>query len=547
MKGDKQIIIFLLLIAFIPRFVSLLTFDFIDSGGGSDSVTYVALARNLFSGHGYTEFGLPHTIHHPLYPILIGLIWQLTGNLVFSAQLISCLSGIILVIPVYLMASSMFNRRIGFTAALMTAIFPLLVYGSTEAFSESVYTLFLISGLTAGWYSFRSCLCCLPIFSGFFLGLGFLTHPLGITFLPLVVGFNLLMGVRRGNFFRKNVPWALLIILGFTLVCFPFWIHLRSVTGNWQISGSSHYQDFGLRYDQVRGVEESKIIYDHMESLFGPNQSSQFDQKRDRMGLTELIFRYPGRFLQIIRLNIIDGYKEAVKTAHYLAVPKILFMALLLLGLVIMVAYVFIVLILGRDRAAMLYMSLMFVPMAVFLVIIIEHRYFFPFIPLALIMLSHLLVNLWELCKNRLILKKILIILILVYFLVLTIGSGVIVCRKAVKAGIPYEYKIMGNWMKNNLPGIEKEKVMMFRLGVSYYAGCDWNVFYWGDFPGLKNYLKERGIKYLVIDDYKLHMIHPELRFLLDTKHLPSGFRLVREIHFDGRTIRLLEFQPMVE
>ena len=46
-----------------------------------------------------------------------------------------------------------------------------------------------------------------------------------------------------------------------------------------------------------------------------------------------------------------------------------------------------------------------------------------------------------------------------------------------------------------------------------------------------------------MVDSYKLHMLHPELRFLLEADPLPEGFRPVKEIEYDGRTARLLEYR----
>ena len=547
MTNHKRIIFFLLILALVPRVFSLVTFDFIDSGGGSDSVTYISLARNLFSGEGYTEFGLPHTVHHPLYPIMIGLVWQVAGDLLLSAQMVSCLAGILLVVPVYLMASSMFGRRTGIMAGLMTALFPILVYGSTESFSESLYTLLLISGVAAGWFSFRSRRWYPAVFSGILLGLSFLTHPLGVVFLPLVAGFNLLIGSWRLRAWKSRILSAVLIVFGFILVCLPFWLHLHSVTGNWQLSGSSHYQDFGLRYDQSRGVNESKVIFDHMEALFEPDRTTDMDPDHKPMGMGELIVSHPDRFLGIIRFNLIDGYHEALKTARYLSLSPAVFFALLAAGIIILAASFFSGFFLRRQRSAIGYLALMFTPLGVFLIMQTEHRYFFPFIPLALIALAHVLEIVGDFRRGAVRKKWFYRIGIWLVYLALAAGSIFVIYRKAIKSGVPYEYKMLGTWMKNNIPGIEDEKVMMFRLGVSYYAGCDWNVFYWGDFTGLKEYLKKRDIHYLEVDSYKLHMLHPDLRFLLTADPLPSDFSLVREIEFDGRIIRLLEFQPKPE
>lgn len=542
MKSQKRIIFYLLLLALIPRAISLATFDFIDSGGGSDSVTYIALARNLFTGRGYTEFGLPHTVHHPFYPVTIGLVWQLTGDLLFSAQLIACLAGILVVIPVYKLAESLFGRRTGVLAGLAAAIFPILVYGSTESFSESLYTLLLISGLAAGWLTFRSGGIFRPLLSGAFLGLAFLTHPLGVVFLPLVAGFNLLAG-RHRSWTRERLRASILIVLAFCLTALPFWLFLRSATGRWQLSGSSHYQDFGLRYDQSRGVPESQVIFSHMEELFQPDLRPSADPDYRPIGMAELIFRHPGRFIQIIRFNIEDGYGEAVKTARYLSLSPRVFLALIGSGaLLLTVVFIFSLIRPGR-RGEVNYLALTFLPLGVFLVLQVEHRYFYPFIPAALIAFSAILERIWWWAEKRPALRRPLFFALMVYFLALATASGLLVYRKARKISVPYEYKILGTWMRQNVPGIEEERVMMFRLGVSYYAGCDWNVFYWGDLAGLKGYLRERSIRYLVVDSYKLHMLHPELRFLLDADPLPEGFYLIREIGYDGRKARLLKFE----
>ncbi len=543
MNSNKRIILLLLLIALIPRAISLATFDFIDSGGGSDSVTYLHLARNLFSGRGFTEFGLPHTIHHPFYPVVIGLLNYLTGDLVRAGLLASALSGVLLVIPVYLMAAGMFGRRTGFLAGLATALFPVLVYGSTECFSESLYTLLLISGIAAGWLAFQSGGIYRPVFSGVFLGLGFLTHPVGIAFLPLAAGFNLLAG-RQRHWWKERIRPALLIAAAFSLTCLPFWLYLRSATGNWQISGSSHYQDVGLVYVQARGMEAGEIIFKHMELLFNPDHIEEFQPGHEPLPLSTLILRHPGRLIRVIHFNLVDGYREMVKTAHYLALPPGLLLALLFTGLLLILVYFFISFIRGRSRAAIFYLALMFSPIGIFLIVLIEHRYFFPFIPLAIIALSLCLDDIVKTCQRKPGSRRIFIAGAAVFYLALAAGSGFLIYRKAVKASIPYEYKMMGTWMGEHIPGIEKERVMMFRLGISHYAGCEWNVFYWGDFPGLKDYLTERAINYLVVDSYKLHMLHPELRFLLEADPPPEGFSVVREVAFDGRKTRLLRFQP---
>jgi len=530
-----------LLAAAFPRLVSLATFDFIDSGGGSDSVTYLALADNLSAGRGYTEFGRPHTVHHPLYPLAIAAARYLVPGPAAAAKTVSCLAGVLLIVPVFFLAASMFGLGAGLVAGLLAALCPLLVYGSVETFSESLYTLMLWLGLWSAWGASRGerrFLAAAGAGAGF--ALAFLTHPMGVIFVPFFAGYVFAAGCRR----RRPGTAALsvvLMVLVFAACALPFWARLHRVTGEWQLSGSSHYRDFGLRYEQGRGVPESRVIFEHMEQLFGPGSPEPAGGgERESLGMAELIVRYPGRFLRIVGFNLEDGYAEALKTARFLGLPPWLFFAALGAGGVLPLAILGYALVRRRRRGAVFFLALVFLPMAVFLVMQVEHRYFYPFIPGALILLSWPLASAWP-GRFRRWGTPVLAGCLLVF----AGGSGYVVWRKAVKKGIPYEYRLLGDWMRRHLPDMGGERVMMFRLGVSYYAGCEWNVFYWGDYPGLVSYLSDRGIWYLVIDSYKLHMIHPSLRFLL-TGPPPPEFEVVHETEFDGRRARLLRFKGPV-
>jgi len=171
-----------------------------------------------------------------------------------------------------------------------------------------------------------------------------------------------------------------LIVFGFILVCLPFWLHLHSVTGNWQLSGSSHYQDFGLRYDQSRGVNESKVIFDHMESLFEPDRTTDMDPDHKPMGMGELIVSHPDRFLGIIRFNLIDGYHEALKTARYLSLSPAVFFCSAGGRYNYSGCFIFFRLLSPPTTIGHRLSGFDVHSTCVFLIMQTEHRYFFPFI-----------------------------------------------------------------------------------------------------------------------------------------------------------------------
>jgi len=184
MTNHKRIIFFLLILALVPRVFSLVTFDFIDSGGGSDSVTYISLARNLFRGEGYTEFGLPHTVHHPLLsdhnrPGLAGSRRppSLRPDGIVSCRDSAGSSGI---------SYGLKHVRAPYRdyGGLMTSSFPNTGLRLNRVLLR--VTIYPASDLRSGrglvfvrsrrWYP--------AVFSGILLGLSFLTHPLGVVFLP---------------------------------------------------------------------------------------------------------------------------------------------------------------------------------------------------------------------------------------------------------------------------------------------------------------------------------------------------------------------------
>jgi 4-amino-4-deoxy-L-arabinose transferase-like glycosyltransferase len=526
----------ILLIAFAIRLVSLLTFDFIDSGGGTDTVTYLSLARNLFSGQGFTEFGKPQIIHPPLYPILIGIFWKLCGDLLLGAQLVSFLAGALLVLPAYSLARNLFGGRAGLYAAALAAVFPVLVYGSVETYAESLYAFILLCALAVFWRTLKKGMAAGMLAAGILFGLAFLTHPTGFLFLAVAWSFVVLVQILPVRVsFPRFLGRLALLPLGFALAALPFWIFIHQATGEWSLSGYSHF-NATYQIQGARGVPIGRVVFECMEELYAgipPAESVG-------MNMSELARRRPEVFLSIVRYHLADGWQEVEKSARFLGVPSGTLFAVLgaAVGLLILA---FVLLFRKRaQRPSVLFLAALFLPAGSLIVVGVEHRYFYAFVPLVLIGLAGFLTDREEAFRGRRSASAVFRAAAALLFLALLAGSAGVIHRKAVKAGIPYEYKLLGSWMKENIPGIEGEKVMMSRLAPAYYSGCEWNVFFWGDYPGLIAYLKERGIRYVIIDDWKLSLVHPDLTFLLNADPLPAEFEMVKEFTFGGRKVRLL-------
>jgi Dolichyl-phosphate-mannose-protein mannosyltransferase len=86
-----------------------------------DGVLYISAAQHFASGN----FGEGMALHPmPAYPLLIAIVHFLIPNWVAAAQLISIATSIMVLIPLYLLARDLFDRRIAFWACLAFALAP---------------------------------------------------------------------------------------------------------------------------------------------------------------------------------------------------------------------------------------------------------------------------------------------------------------------------------------------------------------------------------------------------------------------------------------
>jgi hypothetical protein len=82
-----------------------------------------------------------------------------------SAQIVTMLAGVLIVIPMYLTGKQLFDARIGFFAALMFQIFPVCMHVTSDGLSEGPFFLFAAWGLYFGsaavmkptWWRFLTC------------------------------------------------------------------------------------------------------------------------------------------------------------------------------------------------------------------------------------------------------------------------------------------------------------------------------------------------------------------------------------------------------
>jgi len=536
--------------SFLIRALSLHFFHFIASGGGSaDSIVYAITGKNLFSGKGFSYQGTLQLVHPPLYPILIGFFWLLTGNLEFSGQVVSAIAGGLLVIPVYYFAKAIYGRRVGLVSAVLVVICPILVYGSTETFSESLYALFLISSIALTWKALSSRNLLWISLAGLTTGLSFLTHPLGVLFVPIFLLFLFLSPLLIPASTLKSVfKKAALFLAAFVIVCLPYWIFLHKHLGRWVLSGNTNYVSVYWYKLRSEGMNQEEIMSKAGDSLISSDLIASDPRLSDSSeGIFGYYFSHPGELSERFVRNFRDAFLEIDKIAQLLRISPFALKAIL--GMVGLVLLLWFIKMFWEKKftAKELYLVFVFLSLSIFLFFRFEHRYFYPYVPLLLIIIAKIAAQVESWLEKKISPRNrvcgSMSGFLLTGVLIVVMGSSSIYLIPKKTNLVPHEYKIMGQWMKENLNDIENKLVMSRKLAVPFYAGARHQLLYYGEYPGLIEYAKSRKIDYLLIDDWIIPKTRPQFVFLLEENKSHPGLKLVHVVRYKDRKAMLYRIE----
>jgi 4-amino-4-deoxy-L-arabinose transferase-like glycosyltransferase len=199
-----------------------------------DGVMYARLGRQLVSGdlrHGMSAY------FPPLYPLLVGLSSLVFRDVEFAGRFVSVAAGGLLVVPVFLLAKSFYDRRVATLAACLVVVFPVLVYYSTQLLTESVYILLFTTGVLLGWRALTRFRASSFFGAGLVFGACYLVKPEAVGFALLLAALAPVAArFRVAKTLRPALPNVAALVAGFLLLASPYVIYLRQQTGRWTIS-----------------------------------------------------------------------------------------------------------------------------------------------------------------------------------------------------------------------------------------------------------------------------------------------------------------------
>ncbi|MCX6348120.1 MAG: glycosyltransferase family 39 protein [Candidatus Aureabacteria bacterium] len=505
---------------------ALSRFRFVGSDGGIDGVEMARTGQNLFSGKGFTSRGRPELVHSPLFPILIGAVWRATGDLELSGQMVSVLFNALTVIPVFFLARAMFCFRTAFLAALFTAVCPFSLYTATEIRVEALYT-FLVSLTALALYRFA--LSPRPrqgLFSGAAVGLAYLARPEAVIFLLLGA---LLPALAPGPPLRQKMRRALggwiVFAAAFLVFAAPYWLYLRAHLGYWTMSARMPFTL--IPYFEGNWETANFRAYAYPEALRA--------EWLTRGGMIAFLQDHAFDTVKHLRENLMSLVLRAQspRFAKFGIPPRLISLGLPLVvagGAALLAFKILCRRFRFRDAFLLLFISVS-LPYIVFISNAFftpqELRYFYYYLPLGYIVVASLCSG-WMNFLSRKAVFPIRTALILAPASVIAMGmllASLYLIRHKIET-VPYEYKLLGLWMKETIPGVEKALVMSRKFGVSFYADARHALIYPGDFGEIIRYAREMKADYLVVDDWSTPWARPALAFLLDDAAPPP-----RELH----------------
>jgi hypothetical protein len=203
-----------------------------------EAAEYLCAAQNLLKGHGLVGcYPGPELMYTPFYSILTAAISAAVRNIEVAAHLVSLVSSVCLILPVYFIASFIYDKRTGYIAALLTAVHPVLVKLGGSTYSEAVYLTLFMAGIYSGLRMLELRTARYQWLTGIWLGLAYVTRPEAFAyplFFLLAIWTVAILG-RRG--IAAAGAASLRMFAVFIAIALPYVAYIYAHTGQLRLEG----------------------------------------------------------------------------------------------------------------------------------------------------------------------------------------------------------------------------------------------------------------------------------------------------------------------
>lgn len=205
-----------------------------------DAITYIRMSKYIAEGNSNHGFDLDPRMP-PLFIFLmaggerVGIGAELTG------MIISVLSGILLILPVFYITKSLFNTKSALISALLVAVHPYLIRLSIGIMRDNLFLLFMFCGLAFAIKGAEKITSRCWYLVGLFAGLATMTRSEGCEIVAAFVvwiGLEIILALKK-EFSFKSVRNYLAVILCFSVTflfaTLPVQVFLIETHSSWSI------------------------------------------------------------------------------------------------------------------------------------------------------------------------------------------------------------------------------------------------------------------------------------------------------------------------
>jgi Dolichyl-phosphate-mannose-protein mannosyltransferase len=179
-----------------------------------DGILYISVAKQFALGN----FGVGMALYPlPAYSFLIAIVHFLIPNWVAAAKLISITASILVLIPLYLLAKDLFDRKAAFWGCLAFAVAPFPNLCAVEVIRGPCYLFFFAWAVFFAARAIRSTKLNFFLLAGFFSWFAVLFRIEGIILIPFFLLFLICLAALkpngRGPFFKGIIIWIAFTLL----------------------------------------------------------------------------------------------------------------------------------------------------------------------------------------------------------------------------------------------------------------------------------------------------------------------------------------------
>jgi 4-amino-4-deoxy-L-arabinose transferase-like glycosyltransferase len=292
-----------------------------------DTVAYSRLGKNLIEFGRYT-FGENYNMgifFPPGYPVFIGLINLVFNDLFFSAKLVSFVASCISIFLAYLVGKELYDVKSGLFAALLFAIYPVVILVSVQGYSDALFILFLLLSIYLFMVSLKTDKIIICVLLGLAAAMTFYMRPEGVFI--LLLPFSQLFGAFSNKLFfnKKYLSKMAVIFLIFILGVFPYMLFLKNYTGKFTLSGKGNVSmilgEFGGENEYHKIVNAPDNLYDRAAfSLNDDKTRLRAWGKEINFSMKDYVMKDPVVFLKKYQKNVLQEIQVLIK----LLIPVIL-------------------------------------------------------------------------------------------------------------------------------------------------------------------------------------------------------------------------------